>query len=147
MGKNTDFGVQVARMMPAFIKEILKKQESIFTKGNLAVAHIIVLDILREIGTSSMGDMARNLNMSMSAATGIIDKMVTMELVDRERSDEDRRVVNVILTEKGKDMAVRVNEERKYMLNEMFAVLTDAERDEYLALLKKVYDGLSGEGQ
>ncbi|MDP8298831.1 MAG: MarR family transcriptional regulator [Candidatus Tantalella remota] len=144
VSKKNDFGVQMANMLPALLREVTRKQENIFTKGNLSVSHIIVLDMLLVAGSASMSDIAKVMNLSMASATGIIDKMIEQGFVKRERSTEDRRVVKVSLLKKGKDISGRVNESRVTMTNDLYSVLTDAERDEYLRLLRKVYDSIKG---
>ncbi|NQT32236.1 MAG: MarR family transcriptional regulator, partial [Candidatus Omnitrophica bacterium] len=111
----------------------------------LTVSNIVVFDVLRVKGSCTMSELARTLNFTMSAVTGIIDKMIKAGLVKRERSKTDRRVVEVMLLEKGKNIAMKINDERRDMTNEMFSVLTSSERDEYLRLIGKVYDSIKGD--
>ena len=142
--KKNDFGVRMAQMLPALLREVTRKQENIFTKGNLTVSHIVVLDMLLAAGSATMSDIAKVMNLSMASATGIVDKMVEQGVVKRERSTDDRRVVKVSLLKKGKDIAEGVNKSRITMTNELYSVLTDGERNEYLRLLRKVYDSIKG---
>src|SRR5215813_10011811 len=60
-----------------------------------------VLMLLGSKGTAIMSDLARTTNLALSTATNTIDKLVGKELVERTRLDEDRRIVQVALTEKG----------------------------------------------
>ena len=101
-----------------------------------------IREYLKEKGTSKMGDIALLLNLSMSAATSIVDKMIDMKLLKRERSSDDRRVVIVELDDKGKATADQIMEDRKKCINDIFSVLEDKERKEYLRLITKVYDNL-----
>ncbi len=140
--RNTDFGKEMALVLPALLREVNRRHETIFLEDNLALPQIVVLDLLRERGPCNMSDLARTLNHTMSATTGIIDKMIRMEMVKRERSQEDRRVVIVALLRKGEEAAKRVNEARRDLSNEMYSVFTQKEKQEYLRLLKKVYDNL-----
>jgi DNA-binding MarR family transcriptional regulator len=137
-----DFGSEMARMLPLLLRTITRRQESIFAKGKLTLPHVVILEILREKGPCKMGDLARTLNFTMSAVTSIVDKMVKLGLVKRERSRKDRRVVRVSLVKKGEETAKKVVNERKHMASEMFSVLTEAERKEYLRMFGKVYEHL-----
>ena len=137
-----DFGVQMAKMLPAIMREVTKKQDSFLSNSDLPVPGLLVLDFLREKHAATMGEISAVLHISMSSATGIIDKMIEQGYVLRERSDEDRRVVNVILADKGVRSAKKVNLERVEMLNNLYAVLDDKEHEEYLRLFTKVYDNI-----
>ncbi|MFQ5952655.1 MAG: MarR family winged helix-turn-helix transcriptional regulator [Candidatus Omnitrophota bacterium] len=142
-GGRFDFGGEMLKVMPRLLREFMRRQEGIFTKGNLAVPDIIVMDALLEKGACTMGFLARILNLTTSAATVIIDRMIDKGLVKRERSQEDRRVVNVALLRKGEDTIKHINKERRHMANTLFSVLNEKEKKEYLRLIGKVYNGLS----
>ncbi|MGD2278686.1 MAG: MarR family transcriptional regulator [Candidatus Omnitrophota bacterium] len=144
MGKSEkiDFETEMVKIMPQMLREISRRQEGILTKGNIAVSDIIVMDALYEIGPCTMGNIARMLNLTMSAATVIVDRMIRNGLVKRGRSEKDRRVVNVELLKKGESIIKHVNSERKKMIKEMYSALSEQERKEYIRMIKKVYEGL-----
>lgn len=137
-----DFGSEMAKIMPVFLREVARSQEGTFTKGDMAVSHIVVLEILKEKGPSTMSELSESMNLTMSAVTGIIDKMIEQGLVKRERPKEDRRVVKVTLLPKGLKHANQINDWRKNVANDLFAVLSEEERREYLKLIKKVCESI-----
>jgi DNA-binding MarR family transcriptional regulator len=141
-GVSTDFAKEMARMLPTLMRAVTSRMEALLTKENLAVSHIVVLDMLKEKGSCTMGELAQALSLSMGAVTGIVDKMIEMGLVERERSTEDRRVVKVGIVEKGKALASDVNKMRVDATKDLYASLTDAEREEYLRMIRKIYDNL-----
>lgn len=57
-----------------------------------------LLRIAREEGLT-MGDLARRIGVSFAAATQVVEQLVELDLVTRERSSADRRVVRLKLTE------------------------------------------------
>ncbi len=57
-----------------------------------------LLRIARDEGLT-MGDLARHIGVSFAAATQVVDQLVELELVTRERPANDRRVVRLKLTE------------------------------------------------
>lgn len=141
--KGGDFGAEIAKMLPAMLRAVAGNMERVVRKGSLAVSHIVVLDALREKGACTMGELAGMLGLSMGAVTGIVDKMIKMGIVKRERAKEDRRVVNVEMLKKGKTLAYDINQMRKNVTNDLFSILTEAERVEYLRLIRKVYNRLA----
>lgn len=57
-----------------------------------------LLRVARDEGLT-MGDLARQLGVSFAAATQVVEQLVELALLTRERSEEDRRVVRLKLTE------------------------------------------------
>lgn len=138
-----DFGTEVSKILPLILREVTRKQMTVLSKGRVTLPQVVILDILRQMGSAKMSDMACALSLSMSAVTAIVDKMIKMGFVKRQRSTKDRRVVYVSLLKKGKETASLVNEERISTAEDIFSVLTESEKAEYVRLLRKVYNGLS----
>lgn len=55
-------------------------------------------------GPQKMSEIARQIDVTMSGATAVIDKLVQAGQVSRELSPSDRRVVLVELTDTGRDL-------------------------------------------
>jgi len=61
-----------------------------------------VLNFLRQNGPSNMRGIAEYFDIALSTVTDIVDRLVRKELVTREWLKEDRRVVKVELSKKGR---------------------------------------------
>ena len=61
--------------------------------------------MLEQIGDLSLSELSERIRAQNSTVTGIIDRMEREGLVVRERSKEDRRVVHIRLTPKGRKLA------------------------------------------
>lgn len=70
----------------------------------VSLAHLHLLQLLEGHGELAMGRVADALDVSMSNATGLIDRMADRGLVDRHRDPADRRVVHVHITPTGRDV-------------------------------------------
>lgn len=140
--EDRDFGHSVAQIMPLLLRELSRRQRDFFSKVALSVPQIVVIDFLAAQTCCKMSELAKALNFSMSAATAIVDKMIAAKLIKRERSSEDRRVVKVVLLQKGRQLAEQIVQMRRRALNEMFSILNTEEKNEYVRMLQKVYQGL-----
>ncbi|ACL03419.1 MarR family winged helix-turn-helix transcriptional regulator [Desulfatibacillum aliphaticivorans] len=60
---------------------------------------------LYEKGSLSLSRLAAEIMVKSSTVTGIIDRLENKGLVIRSRTNKDRRVITVELTDKGRDMA------------------------------------------
>ncbi len=137
-----DFGAEIAKILPYVLREFAGRQRDLFIKIALTVPQMVILDFLMERGPCKMSELAEALNFTMSAVTAIVDKMIKTKLVKRERSAQDRRVVRVVILHKGVQAARRVKETRRSCANEMFSVLSEQEKNEYVRILRKVADNL-----
>ena len=97
-----------------------------------------VVMMLGRKGTAIMSDLARALELALSTATNTVDKLVSKGLLERTRVDEDRRIVQVGLSEKGKHFYNSVLEYKLAMGRNMLEALSPGEREIFLELMAKM---------
>ncbi|MFH1790900.1 MAG: MarR family transcriptional regulator, partial [Candidatus Omnitrophota bacterium] len=100
--------------------------------------HIVILELLYEKESCMMRELAEALGLTMGAVTAIVDRMISMKLARRERSRSDRRVVRVSLLARGRTIITGMRETRRRMIDDLFSLLSAAERAEYLRLFTRV---------
>lgn len=71
------------------------------SKTNLNPGSLFVLGVLSRNGILSMSEIGCKLSMPKPHITGLVDKLVAEDLVERLYDPKDRRIVNVHITEKG----------------------------------------------
>ena len=86
----------------------------------------------------SMGELCKMANIKMPSMTEAIDRFEKEGILDRIRDNEDRRVVKVKMTAKGKKMHKEVLKRRADELTKMFGVLTTEDRTKLVDSLKNV---------
>jgi DNA-binding MarR family transcriptional regulator len=69
-------------------------------------SQLLVLKMLEPRGQLSLSELSGRIRAKNSTVTGIIDRMERDGLVQRRRSGEDRRVVYIELTAKGRKLGV-----------------------------------------
>ena len=85
-----------------------------------------------------MSAIAGAIRLSLSTATGLIDRLCEKKLVRRDRSVEDRRVVQVELTPEGRELHAAAMEGRVRYAGQLLGTLSPKEQEELLALLDKL---------
>jgi DNA-binding MarR family transcriptional regulator len=65
----------------------------------LTTPQILLLQILRDKGEGSVGSLAKEMSLSQATVTSILDRLEKKELIVRERSSTDRRVVMIRLND------------------------------------------------
>jgi len=98
----------------------------------------IVLHHVKKRGMINIKDLANLLEITSSAATQIVDGLVKKELLLRKRNKEDRRILNIELS----DMAISKFDSIKSTsfntLSALFDVLDDKELKDYRDLNNKI---------
>ena len=124
----------------------LTKEEA--AKVGLTGPQLSVVKILDELGDMSLSDLSERIRAQNSTVTGIVDRMERESLVDRIRSNEDRRVVHIRLTDKGQKLAkALVFEPFKLFRSAFEHALTAEELRVLLALLDKLASHVKHEAQ
>nr|WP_244979211.1 MarR family transcriptional regulator [Cupriavidus plantarum] len=82
-------------------------------------------------------EISRALGIDTGLTTRMLDKLENKDLVQRRRCEEDRRVVHVLLTQKGTEVARRIPDVTPDVLNRRLEDFTIDEFNELLRLLKK----------
>jgi MarR family transcriptional regulator, organic hydroperoxide resistance regulator len=85
------------------------------------------IKVLSESAPIMVSDLARRMYLHPSTVIGILDRLETRGLVRRTRSTEDRRVVTVALTRKGKDAGKKVPAVAQGLLLTGLEELSDAD--------------------
>jgi DNA-binding MarR family transcriptional regulator len=85
------------------------------------------IKVLSESAPIMVSDLARRMYLHPSTVIGILDRLETHRLVERTRSTEDRRVVTVALTKKGKLMIRKVPEVAQGLLLQGLEKLSEHE--------------------
>lgn len=100
------------------------------------------MHIIEAVGTGrgqTMSAIAKKLNITAGSLTTSMNSLVKKQYVVRERSEEDRRVVYISLTAKGK-RAYRHHEE---FHRQMTSAVLERLKEEEVPVLLKTLDGLS----
>ncbi len=134
------FADEVSKLMPDILREFLKRQAREVAQGNVTLPQILILDALKDKTYARMGELAKYLSVSMAATTGIADKLVRNGLARRTGSPDDRRIVNISITAKGKKIIEKYNQARYRAIMEMFGGLSSSDRDKYLQILSKIHN-------
>jgi len=130
---------------PLLFKSITKplRNQTSITPGGM-----YVLGTLKRHGTLSMTEIGKYLSMPKPHVTVIIDKLIEEGYVERQSDPKDRRVVNILLTEKGsadfESIKLAISENLKVKLSslnegdqELLATATQQVKEILISILSK----------
>ncbi len=131
--------VTLARCYTTFGRAVTTK----VAEYDLTAPQFGILEALHHLGPLSLGDLAEKLLVTGGNVTYVMDRLEEQGLVYRERSGEDRRVVEAKLTGEGRSLVEEVFPGHAEFIEELCAVLEPDEQDELRRLLKKLGKGVA----
>ncbi|HNX65268.1 MAG TPA: MarR family transcriptional regulator [Bacteroidales bacterium] len=104
MKEQEDSSLDIAIEKLISIMPLLSKNLKGFirTKSNLSPGSVFVCAALNHHGKLSMSGIGAHLAVPKPHVTSLVDKLIDDELAERLYDPNDRRVINIQLTEKGK---------------------------------------------
>jgi DNA-binding MarR family transcriptional regulator len=104
----------------------------------LSYPQMLMMYVLLETGPATMGQLADWLKISHGVATRTMDSLVAKGVAERERGEQDRRVVHVSLSSAGREYAETIITYHLEKLNEVFSTVSQQEKDSFLSLLDEI---------
>ena len=101
---NVKSGGDLAELCIALGKSMYKQADRFLSAYGLTPSQFEILTVLSEEGEIPLNRLSERLCCACSNVTGIVDRLERDGLVKRKRSQEDRRVILLGLTDKGQEV-------------------------------------------
>ena len=135
MGKKTNKKIEEKiRNIAKYLNEYTKDHLRCY---NLTLGRFHVLRVIIESQPVIMGEIHEELHMANSTVTVIVDYLHEAGLVKRKRDTEDRRVVLLEMTDKGRDIMESLLEKRQDFMKKALLDMQDS-AEELAQLLEKL---------
>ena len=105
--------------------------------------HFEIMRALEGEGTLHVAELGESLQIAKAQMTHLIDKLVTLNIVEREMDLQDRRTLNITLTARGRSVLAEQKSRLVSTVMETMAGLTDEELEDLSSHLRKLGDILS----
>ena len=127
----------IITLQPLLYKNLAKPTRS---KTPISPGSMFVLGIINRYGIISMSDIGRRLSMPKPHVTGLVDKLIAEELVERLNDPNDRRIVNISLTPKGIETYIALKKEISEDLKTKLLLLDEKTLETLATASKQVKD-------
>ncbi len=134
---------EVAQLLPEIMQRLAGKQSPPAGIRELTIAQARALRAIARTDTSTMGELAGGLHITLGAATGLVDRLIQHGLVERGADPQDRRVVRVRLTSLGRRTHASVVRETRRRLGLALSRLSSEQQAAVVEGLAILRDALS----
>jgi len=112
-------------------------------KEDISLPHFEIMNTLKENGRQHIAAIGVRLQIPKPQMTHLIDKLESLGIVVRQADEVDRRVVNITLTEKGKELIEKHDHMIRSSIEEKLSCLTERELQELSVSLRKLNEILA----
>lgn len=127
-------------MIASLIREINSKlNNSIkneFKETSLTVPQIMVIKAVARYKKLKVSEISKEINLVNSTVSGIIDRLEKQDIVRRVRSEEDRRIVYIELSNKGDEIIKNYRHIINNFFDNIFSNSSENEMETILSGLK-----------
>ena len=124
---------------PLFRKKLFKHKKRSH-QGKMPHSYYHVLKILDKHGNLPMSKIGRNVHISKSNMTSLIDKLVENGLAERLPDQNDRRVINISITDKGKDVLKDWRKNSNNEIKKSLSVLSEEDLEKFYVSVENIKD-------
>ena len=128
-------GIAVVKLLKQLMGLIKHSVHKPCIEMNLTGPQGMLVGIIAHYGAMKISDLSEKMGLSNSTVSGIVDRLEKQGIVERTRSIEDRRVVQVNVTSQHKEEVKNKFEVIERRLEDIMNQATDEE-------VKKVFEGL-----
>ena len=106
----------------------------------IRLPHIEIMNVLKEGGTLHVAEIGERLRIAKARMTHLIDRLVKLEMVRRDIDTNDRRMINITLTERGKDILEKHERDITLAVGEYISGLKENEMVTLSTSLRNIRD-------
>lgn len=130
-------------LLGSILRRKLGKMPSSNLETRFSLSHLKVIQVLHETGTRHVSEVADALAIPRPRMTYLVDMLVKHGLVERTLDEQDRRTVNIGLTEMGREMVGEHDTILKDALKSAISDLDTKEVEQLSESLKKLKELLA----
>ena len=127
---------------PLFKKKLVARSCK-FSPNPFNHSHFQIMNVLNEDGMMPISEVGKKLFISTPNMTKLLNKLIDEEMVERIPDKNDRRIINIDLTEKGRSYLDEQFKKMQSSLKERLSTLSDDKIDKLYDSLENLKDVLN----
>lgn len=97
-----------------------------------------LLQFVEQHQSTTASEIAQYFGVGRSAITALVNRLVEKSLLERKRNEEDRRIIYLSLTDRGKLVVIETEKQINRFLQQKLAYFDESEVEKYLVAIEKL---------
>lgn len=140
--KKDDRSLRVFVVLSRAYKTLMDYVRQDVKQYGLNLTEFAVLELLYHKGSQTIQQIGNRILLASGSITYVVDQLSKKGLLKRRPCEEDRRVIHVELTEKGKEMFGQIFPKHQHAIHRALHDLSSEEKEILILLLKKLGIGV-----
>ena len=140
MRQSDPFVTTLQRWIEVLMQRSIRDFMGYARESGLSMSQLGALFQIHRTGGSGVTDLGDNLGVTSSAASQLLERLVHQGLILRSEDPSDRRVKQLVLTEKGLQVLQESIRARQSWLSDLAGTLSDREKEAIIAALNILID-------
>lgn len=138
MSDRDTFDATLKNLVEVLMRSSMQGVVRFAKERGLSMTQLNTLVHLRHKGPSGVSDIGDELGVSSAAASQMLDRLVQQGLILRSEDQRDRRLKQIILTDKGEEFLREGIDARQQWIKQLSAALSPDEKEQVIAALNLV---------
>lgn len=134
----SDFADEAVELIPQIFNLVIRDDQFQCKDFELTISQLRILRILHNRGKVTMTQLSEELHVAPPSTTSTTDRLVNQGFISRRHDPEDRRVVRVTLTPKGKSMMNKFLQVKKSRWHQIMVSLSKKDRENLILTLRRL---------
>ncbi len=131
---------RLAEIITVLQRKFLLHLSKELARGDVSFPQYFLLGFLCQHPSLSMSEIAKKMERTTAATTGLVDRLETLGCLKRAHSTVDRRKILVQITKDGVALVAQIKRDVVASILEIFELLTPSERVSWLRIYEKIFD-------
>ena len=138
MNTADQYDLRILRALRRITRSIALHSRQLAAGSNITAPQLVCLRTVIDLGPLTATRISRKMHISPSTVVGILDRLEDKQLIVRERSREDRRIVYIHATPAGIELAKHTPSPLQQTLSEALQQLSEQEQQQITTALERV---------
>lgn len=138
--------MEMASGIMGMVYEMKKKcahvDQRLMDELNLSQSEFLFFSSLDNCQIISSNELSKNMGLSASRVSRVVDKLVVNGFLDRNTDSSDRRVITLCLTSKGKEIKAMIDRERLKCEEQLLNVIPTEEVEKLREIIGKIIEAI-----
>lgn len=139
------YDLQILRSIRKIIRAIDVRSKRLKSEHDITTPQLVCLTSIVENGPITSTEISKDVNLSTSTLVGIIDRLENSGFAKRFRRTNDRRVIDIQATEKGRKLVKKIPSPMQESFTQAINSLPEHEQASILASLLKIINLMEAE--
>lgn len=131
----TEIAAEIPEIMPLIARKVLL---DFFNSVDISQSQLLMIMAIKSRQPCRLSDLSREMDISNPTASGLVDRLVQHELVQRTADPNDRRAVCISLTSTGERLVAKFRHHTKEKWQEILHHMTRRDQNDFIRILRDI---------